>query len=641
MTVVVARDETTAGHLVFLWPNPLPWGAEVVCSEHEVAIICPNWEVGERLGPGRHAINQPSPPQSRIIAYFFNTAPQLVPFERYVAVPDRATGQLAPVRFFGSARVKIGNPVLMCHQVVGLPYHDLTTGIVRSVYLSLNQSFSRVLAKLALVNDSINHLANQSAVAQLVSLVTTTNPMAIAVTGMELINIETFGLVIGNNPPVVWPAPGNNAQQAAAAMERDHDLDAPTTLDNLALDSAEDIDILDTGPIGEESDDDDDLDLPTNHAHSNPFLPISEFVSESSGELSGEFSGERSGEFSGELSGEFSGEFSGELSGEFSGESSGEFETGGDEALTSTQPNKTATGARSNTPPAGIQVTPAPVPAADDDAPTFKMPIMKRPGTSPAGRPPASPALPPPERKPTTPPLAQSPMAPPPMAPPPMAPPPMAPPIGRTTLVPGGAPPPPVPMRSPTPPPGVRPPMHNPGMPPGIHGVPPQSHGHTPSVPPGVLGPPPPHAMPPVGNPNRVQPTIPGRHAPMAPGGHAPPMRPGGSIPPTMPGGRIQPMGPGIGHRPSNPGIMPHQPMHQPTPQSGGRRKTPPLGMPAQQQPRQIPGQYPIGSQVLVYWNDGLWHSATIRAFNGTAYQVSIDGRNAITWVQPSQMRRP
>ena len=123
-------------------------------------------------------------------------------------------------------------------------------------------------------------------------------------------------------------------------------------------------------------------------------------------------------------------------------------------------------------------------------------------------------------------------------------------------------------------------------------------------------------------------------------GGHGPPMRPpGGQIQPTMPGARIQPMGPGMGHRPSNPAMMPRQPT--PPPGAGGRRKTPPLGMPAQQQPRQVPGQYPIGSQVLVYWNDGLWHSATIRAFNGAAYQVSIDGRNAITWVQPSQMRRP
>lgn len=117
-------------------------------------------------------------------------------------------------------------------------------------------------------------------------------------------------------------------------------------------------------------------------------------------------------------------------------------------------------------------------------------------------------------------------------------------------------------------------------------------------------------------------------------------MRPSGQqIQPTMPGARIQPLGPG--QRPGHQGTMPpRQPMRQPTPPPGGRRKTPPLGMPAQQG-HQMQGQYAIGSQVLVYWNDGLWHSATIRSFNGTAYQVTIDGRNAITWVQPSQMRRP
>lgn len=160
--------------------------------------------------------------------------------------------------------------------------------------------------------------------------------------------------------------------------------------------------------------------------------------------------------------------------------------------------------------------------------------------------------------------------------------------------------------------------------------IPPQAMPHNPNVPSAAGAPAPPYG-------GRVMPQQPGRVQPVVPGRN-PGMNQGQA--PMVPGGRVQPMGhPGMQNmRPSSPAI----PTRPATGGGQGRRKTPPLGMPSQAPPQQS-GQssLPIGSKVLVYWNDGLWHSATIRQYTNGRYQVTIDGRNAMTWVQASQLRLP
>ena len=575
MSVVVARDENTAGHLVFPWPSPLPWGAELVCAEHEVAIICPNWEVGERLGPGRHTISPPNP-QSHILAYFFNVAPQKVPFERYIAVMDRASGQPVTVRFFGTIQIKIGNPVLMCHQVVGLPYHDFSTGILRSVGISISKSFSRLIAKLAAASPSVKDIASQGTAAQLVSLVSTTNPMAVAVAGIEMIKVEQFGLAIANVPPVLWPPPG---MEPSGTTNLDADLDAPTTLDNMVLpvvDAATEKVTVPKEVTGSE---------PPIRPGTNPFAPLPG----SDGTV---------------------------------------------EALENSPTPPEGNAAAGAPPPGGPPpAVPPPMPSASNPPSGRTPPVVSgRTTLAPGGAPP--PPMPPPQRNPTMPPGA---------APPPAHPAPAMQPGRNPTMPPGAPMPAPQPVRNPTMPPGghMHPPGRNPTMPPGMQ---PPSGVHPPQ---GMHPPPGPQyggrVMP--QQPGRVQPTMPGRTNSMPPGAHMAP----GRVQPTAPGrvmpqqpGRVQPTGPGRmpPARPSSP-MMPHR---APSGGGGGRRKTPPLGMQSQPgiQPPMAPGQQlQLGSQVLVYWNDGLWHAGTVRQFANGRYQVSIDGINAMTWVLFNQLRLP
>lgn len=205
---VVARDQSTAGHIIFPWPEPLPWGAELVCDEGEVAIICPNWQVGEQLGPGHHAVRPPDP-QSYILAYFISTVPHELAFERTIQVLDRSTGQAVYVQYSGLVEVKIGDPMLLCHQLVGLPYYDLATGVMRSAKNSIEKAFQHVIGRVCLASASVAAIAKPRAVSQLVTMTENANPMAVAVTGVELVRVSEFSVSIAGGEPIVWrlPAP--------------------------------------------------------------------------------------------------------------------------------------------------------------------------------------------------------------------------------------------------------------------------------------------------------------------------------------------------------------------------------------------------------------------------------------------------
>jgi hypothetical protein len=236
MSVLVARDPSTARHIVFPWPDPVPWGAEVVCTDSEVAVICPNWEVGEQLGPGRHSITPPNP-HAHILAYFISTTPQTVVFDRLIAAMDVTTGQPMVVHFYGSARIRIGDPLLLCHQLVGLPYHDLTTGIMRSAELSICRTIQRVIAKICTAHAMVRAITSPDAAAQIVNMVASAKPLTMAVTGLELVRFDELNLSIQGGEPIRWKASSSDvpAQPGASAQgegSMDADLDADTQAEN-------------------------------------------------------------------------------------------------------------------------------------------------------------------------------------------------------------------------------------------------------------------------------------------------------------------------------------------------------------------------------------------------------------------------
>lgn len=216
---VVARDQTTAGHIIFPWPDPVPWGAELICDESEVAILCPNWQVTEQLGPGHHSVCPAADPQSYILAYFVSTVPHELVFERAIHVLDRSSGQAVFVQYSGRAEIKIGDPMLLCHQLVGLPYYDLATGVLRSAKNSIEKAFQHVIGRVCLASASVSAIAKPRAVSQLVTMTQNANPMAVAVTGVELLRVREFGLSIAGGEPIRWHLPDEQPGPPASAEE--------------------------------------------------------------------------------------------------------------------------------------------------------------------------------------------------------------------------------------------------------------------------------------------------------------------------------------------------------------------------------------------------------------------------------------
>src|SRR5689334_17057632 len=106
MSQVVARDSVAADHLVYPWPFSVPPQVEVSCGEGEVAVMCPAWAVGDRLGPGRHTWRSPDPTKP-VSVYFVLTAPVEVPFDMMASFAMPATGMPVTLRARGSVLVRV------------------------------------------------------------------------------------------------------------------------------------------------------------------------------------------------------------------------------------------------------------------------------------------------------------------------------------------------------------------------------------------------------------------------------------------------------------------------------------------------------------------------------------------------------
>ncbi|GAB4557587.1 MAG: hypothetical protein Tsb0020_01850 [Haliangiales bacterium] len=201
MSVVVARDPSTVGDLVCAWPSPIPWSAEAVCESDDVIIVCTDWNVVDQLGPGRHAL-QPPNPQSHIAAYFVKTTPASASFEHMVSVFDRATGMPSSIHYSGSVTVRVGDPLLLCSQLIGVPTTDLAAGILRSASSSVVKALEVMIHKLLYANTAVASLASPSLVSQLVHMTASGNPMAIAVNGIDFLKFERISVSVNGGTAV-------------------------------------------------------------------------------------------------------------------------------------------------------------------------------------------------------------------------------------------------------------------------------------------------------------------------------------------------------------------------------------------------------------------------------------------------------
>jgi hypothetical protein len=199
MSVVIARDPSVAEQIVHAWPEPVPWGAEVVCREDEVAIVCPDWTVSDQLGPGRHKLSFPSRP-TYVLVYFVRTTPFSAPFDHFLPVFDRTKASVAQIHYTGSVLVKVGDPLLLCSQIIGVPARDLSGGVLRSASNSVTKALQVMVYKLLTSHPAVSVMSSPAAVTQLVHMTASGNPMAIAVSGIEFISFEQIGVSVDGGP---------------------------------------------------------------------------------------------------------------------------------------------------------------------------------------------------------------------------------------------------------------------------------------------------------------------------------------------------------------------------------------------------------------------------------------------------------
>ena len=218
MSVVAARDPSTADKLVFVWPEPLPWGTELSCGENEVVVVCPDWTVGEQLGPGRHTLSTPNP-SSRALVFFVRTTPETIPFENVVGIFDRSAGKLVSIHYSGLISIKVGDPLRLCNQILGVPSQDLSTGLLRSAASSVIKALHVMITKVVAVSPSVSALATPAGVGQLVHLTASGNPMAIAVSGVEFIRFDELSLSIDGGAPIRATLEGGGQPNRAATAE--------------------------------------------------------------------------------------------------------------------------------------------------------------------------------------------------------------------------------------------------------------------------------------------------------------------------------------------------------------------------------------------------------------------------------------
>ena len=198
MSPVVARDAVASDHLVYPWPFPLGATIDVACSEHEVAVMCPAWAVGDRLGPGRHTWQSPDPSKP-VSVYFVLTGPVQVPFSMSVEFPLPATGRTVTLRARGSVLVRAADPGLLIAQFVGLPFDRVNDGLMRSVSASVERMLAKVLPRKVAMAGTTAAVCDPNAWPALIAELSGYNPTVGAVHGVQFVQFAEFA-IMGDTP---------------------------------------------------------------------------------------------------------------------------------------------------------------------------------------------------------------------------------------------------------------------------------------------------------------------------------------------------------------------------------------------------------------------------------------------------------
>ncbi len=203
MSPVVARDVVAADQLVYPWPYPLGSTMEVACADGEVAVMCPAWAVGDRLGPGRHTWQSPDPSKP-VSVYFVLTGPVQVPFAMRIEFPLPAAGQNVTLQAFGTVLVQVTDPGLLIAQFVGLPFDRVNEGLVHSVAASVERMLGKVLPRKVAMAGTPAVVTDPATWPALVAEISTYNPAVGAVHGVHFVRFGELAIRSGDAASADW-----------------------------------------------------------------------------------------------------------------------------------------------------------------------------------------------------------------------------------------------------------------------------------------------------------------------------------------------------------------------------------------------------------------------------------------------------
>ena len=192
MSVVIARDRSSADHLIYKWPTPIPLGAQIECAANDTVVMCTHGTVGAQFGSGAHTLNPPP----HTLAYFVKIVPVAIGFDRSISVTV-ATGHTITVRCFGAVTVRVSDPGMLCMQVGPLPTPNLAQGVARSVTRSVEKVVGRIVARRASAGDPM-------IVGALVDEASSHNPLGGAVSGLEFLGFQEMYVSIDDGEPLSW-----------------------------------------------------------------------------------------------------------------------------------------------------------------------------------------------------------------------------------------------------------------------------------------------------------------------------------------------------------------------------------------------------------------------------------------------------
>jgi hypothetical protein len=220
----IARDAVAADQLVYAYPYPIDGSADVSCREDEVVVMCPAWQVGDKLGPGRHAWRTPSAGKPTH-AYFVLTGPVEAPFDMTTGFVLPSTGQHVRIRAAGSLLVRAADPGLLVAQFVGLPFERVNDGVIHSVSQSIARLLGRVLARRVVLAGTPLAVTDPSMLNSIGEELIAYNPTGGAVFGVEFVRFNHLAITAEDASGANWEAQGSwpgaqaiAAQQAVQAM---------------------------------------------------------------------------------------------------------------------------------------------------------------------------------------------------------------------------------------------------------------------------------------------------------------------------------------------------------------------------------------------------------------------------------------